>query len=159
MNKIKVLSEELKRRKLRIITVESCTGGLFASLLNSQPGSSSFFEFGIICYSNLSKEILLKIPKNMIKKYGAVSTEISNMMSDQIKKIFKLNNHVIISITGIAGPSGGSNLKPVGTTFITILLNKKHNFHQVFNGKNRKIIQNQIIDFSTNQLLYILKNS
>ncbi len=128
MKKIKELSKLLLKRNLSIITVESCTGGLFASQLNSLPGSSNFFEFGIVCYSNTSKEKILKIPKKQILKHGAVSEQISNMMNDNIKSIFDVNakKHVIVSITGIAGPSGGSVIKPIGTTYITINYKKKN---------------------------------
>jgi nicotinamide-nucleotide amidase len=105
-----------KRQTLAI--AESCTGGLLASLFTSLPGSSKYLTLGIIAYSNQAKENILRIPHRVISKHGAVSADTARAMAANIRKIAKTNYG--ISITGIAGPTGASVNKPVGTVFIAL---------------------------------------
>tara|TARA_Y100001935_G_scaffold251825_1_gene254547 strand:+ start:80 stop:541 length:462 start_codon:yes stop_codon:yes gene_type:complete len=137
---MKTLIRLLTLKKLKISLVESCTGGLLASTITSISGASKVFNFGLITYSNQTKIKILKVNKNIIRKYGAVSRECSSAMVENLSKISKANIHV--SITGIAGPKGGTKHKPVGLVYIGI---KKGNKIQVnkclFKLKNRASIQ------------------
>ncbi|MEW5758447.1 MAG: CinA family protein [Candidatus Omnitrophota bacterium] len=115
----KIISES----KLTISVAESCTGGLLSHRLTNISGSSRYFILGIVAYSNQAKRSLLKISKQVIEKYGPVSREIAILLAKQISKIAK--SDIGIGITGIAGPTGGSKLKPVGLIFIALHFNKK----------------------------------
>ena len=136
----KILSENIS-----ISLAESCTGGKLSKLFTDVPGISKIFEMGLVTYSNKSKVKILKIPKNIINKYGAVSEEVAALM---VKNLFKISkSKICISITGIAGPSGGSKIKPVGLVFIGFTINKRTLvFKKNFKG-NRKQIQKKTIDF------------
>ena len=96
----------LKKKRLKISFAESCTGGLLSSTITSVSGSSKIFEMGLVTYSNKAKTILLKVPKKIIKKYGAVSIQCCLAMVNNLSKISK--SQICVSTTGIAGPSGGS---------------------------------------------------
>jgi len=106
-----------------VSVAESCTGGLLSKLLTDLSGSSHFFILGIVAYNNKIKESILKIPKEAIRKNGAVSAEVATRMAKSIRKIAKTDFG--IGVTGIAGPTGGSTVKPVGTVFIAVS-NKNH---------------------------------
>lgn len=105
----------VKRRKT-IAVAESCTGGMLSCLLTDIPGSSKYFLLGIVAYSNKSKKTILNIPLKTITKYGAVSSEAAILMAKNIRK--KINSDFGLSITGIAGPTGATLNKPIGTVFI-----------------------------------------
>jgi len=113
----KIHSFLIKRRKT-VAVAESCTGGLTSSLLTQTSGSSQYFIEGVIAYSDKAKEVILKIPHYVIKKNGAVSKPVANLMAQRVRKIAKTDFG--IGITGIAGPTGGTPKKPVGTVFIAI---------------------------------------
>ena len=115
---MKSLIRILSQKKLKISFVESCTGGLLASTVTSISGASKVFNLGFVTYSNQAKIKVLKMNKNIIKKYGAVSHECCYAMVKNLSKISKAN--INVSITGIAGPKGGSKLKPVGLVYIGI---------------------------------------
>ena len=141
---INKIIKKLIRKNISISTAESCTGGLLSSKITSIPGVSKIFYMGLITYSNNAKKKLLKIKPSKIKKFGAVSREIAIIMVNNLQKISK--SKICISITGIAGPSGGTRKKPVGLVYIgikyrkkTIIINKK------FKG-SRKNIQNKTIE-------------
>ena len=108
-NKIVLL---LKRKKLKIAFAESCTGGMLSSAITSVNGSSKVFTMGLVAYSNQAKTSILKVPEKIIKQYGAVSVQCCLGMVNNLSKISK--SKVCVSITGIAGPKGGSKQKPVG---------------------------------------------
>jgi len=110
------LSVKLIFKQARLVTVESCTGGMIGKLATDQTGSSSWFEAGFITYSNESKTKLVSVPPSMLDKYGAVSLEVADAMVSGAYALFP--NCVSIAVTGIAGPSGGSVEKPVGTVCI-----------------------------------------
>ena len=137
---MKNLVKKLIKKKLRISFAESCTGGMLSSAVTSVSGSSKIFDLGLVTYSNKSKINILKVNKKIIKKHGAVSSECCSAMVKNLAKISKAQ--INISITGIAGPKGGSSLKPVGLVYIgvkrgkNIIINK--NF---FKMKNRISIQ------------------
>ena len=115
--------KNLKKKKLKISLAESCTGGMLANQITSVNGASKVFELGMVTYSNQAKINTLLVPKEIIKKYGAVSKECCEIMAKNIKKIGK--SDIGVSITGIAGPDGGSFKKPVGLVYVGIVKNTK----------------------------------
>ena len=119
---IKLLHKKLIKKKLTISVAESCTGGLLANNLTKLANSSRYFQLGLITYSNESKIQILKINKKIIQKYGAVSKECCKTMVQNLSKISK--SKINVSITGIAGPGGGSKEKPVGLVYIGIKTDK-----------------------------------
>ena len=134
----------LKKKKLKLAIAESCTGGMLSSTITSVSGSSKVFTMGLITYSNQSKINLLKVPKRVIQKYGAVSTQCCLSMTNNLSKISKAE--VCVSITGIAGPKGGSKLKPVGLVYIGIKDGKKTLINKYnFKNRGRNFIQKQAV--------------
>jgi nicotinamide-nucleotide amidase len=129
----------LRKKKLRIAVAESCTGGLAGKLLTDIPGSSDFFMGSFVVYSNTLKRRILKVPKTVIKKYGAVSEQTALHMAKGAKKAGK--SDVSLSITGIAGPSGGSAEKPVGLVYIGIGIpkNRFYTYRFMFPGDRESI--------------------
>ena len=146
----------LRKKKLKISFVESCTGGLLSSSITSINGSSKVFNLGLVTYSNQSKINTLKVPKKIIKKYGAVSYETCLSMVENLNKISKTN--ISVSITGIAGPKGGTKKKPVGSVFIGF---KKDNKTMVkkylFKNKKRTSIQKAAVNKALNLILSFIK--
>ena len=135
-----LLIKKLIKKKLKISFAESCTGGMLSSAITSISGASKIFNLGLITYSNYAKIKFLKINKNIIKKYGAVSHECCLAMVNNLSKISKAN--INVSITGIAGPNGGTKQKPVGLVFIGIKKGNKIVIKKnLFKSKNRKAIQ------------------
>ena len=146
----------LKRKKLKISFAESCSGGLLSSSITSVDGSSKVFTMGLVTYSNIAKITILKVNKNIIKKFGAVSIQCCLAMVNNLSKISK--SKVCVSITGIAGPKGGSKKKPVGLVFIGIKIGKKVIVNKCnFKNKGRLFIQKQTIKKSLNLLLKLIK--
>ena len=137
---IQLLHKKLTKKKLTVSVAESCTGGLLAHNLTKLANSSKYFQMGLTTYSNQAKIKILKVNKNIIDKYGAVSKECCKTMVLNLSKIS--NSKINVSITGIAGPGGGSKEKPVGLIYIGI---KKRNFIKIyenkFKSKSRKKIQ------------------
>ena len=134
------LVKKLIKRKLKISFAESCTGGMLSSAVTSISGSSKVFDLGLITYSNKAKINVLKVPKKIISKYGAVSNECCLSMVKNLSKISKAN--ISISITGVAGPNGGTKLKPVGLVYIGIKKGNNISVQKVlFKSKNRISIQ------------------
>ena len=137
---MKSLIKILTKKKLKISFVESCTGGLLASTITSISGASKVFNLGLITYSNKAKIKILKINENIIKKYGAVSSECCYSMVKNLSKISKAN--INVSITGIAGPKGGTKQKPVGLVYIGIKKGNKILINKCFfKSKKRSSIQ------------------
>ncbi len=130
----------LKRKKLKISVAESCTGGMLSAALTSVSGSSKVFNLGLVTYSNDSKKNILRIPKKIIQKYGAVSIQCCLSMVGNLNKISK--SKICIAITGIAGPRGGTKQKPVGLVYIGIKNGKKMFVKKChFKNKGRTYIQ------------------
>ena len=146
----------LKNKKLKISFAESCTGGLLSSAITSVSGSSKVFTIGLVTYSNKSKINILKIPKKTIQKYGAVSVQCCLAMVNNLSKISKTK--VNLSITGVAGPKGGTRQKPVGLVYIAIKNGKKIFVNKCnFKNKGRIFIQKQTVKKSLNLLLKLIK--
>jgi nicotinamide-nucleotide amidase len=110
---IQEIATILKKNNWQIVTAESCTGGLIASYFTELPGSSSWFERGFVTYSNLAKEQMLSVPPKFIEQYGAVSERVAQSMA--VGALQHSMGHIAVSVTGIAGPDGGSIEKPIGT--------------------------------------------
>ena len=155
-NKSKKIVSLLKRKKLKISFTESCTGGLLSSAITSVGGSSKVFTLSLVAYSNQSKTKVLKVPKNIIRKYGSVSAPVCLAMVKNLSKISKTN--ISVSITGIAGPSGGTKIKPVGLVYVGI---KKGNRVEIkkylFKNKGRSYIQKAAVNKSLELILSFLK--
>jgi len=146
----------IKRKKMKLAIAESCTGGMLSSAITSVSGSSKVFTMGLVTYSNQAKTNILKVNKKIIKKYGAVSVQCCLAMVSNLSKISK--SKVCISITGIAGPKGGSKQKPVGLVYIGIRVGKKIIVNKCnFKNKGRVYIQKQTVKKSLNLLLRLIK--
>ena len=146
----------LIKKRFKISFAESCTGGLLSSTITTINGCSKVFTIGLVTYSNQSKINILKVPKNIITKHGAVSYETCLTMVKNLNKISKTD--ISLSITGFAGPNGGSKKKPVGLVFIGIkkgnkTLVKKH----LFKNKTRVSIQKASVNKALNLILSVLK--
>ena len=136
--------KKLNKKRLKISFAESCTGGLLASEITSVNGASKVFGLGLVTYSNQAKINVLKVNKNIIKKYGAVSPECCEAMVKNLAKISKAQ--INVSITGIAGPNGGTKTKPVGLVYIGVKnKNKILITKNMFKQKSRKAIQNATV--------------
>ena len=148
--------KKLSKKKLKISFAESCTGGLLSSAITSVSGSSKVFTLGLVAYSNQSKTKVLKVKKNIIRKYGSVSAPVCLAMVKNLSKISKTN--ISVSVTGIAGPSGGTKIKPVGLVYVGI---KKGNRTEIkkylFKNKGRSYIQKAAVNKSLGLSLSFLK--
>ena len=155
MNLSQKIVSLLKRKKLKLAIAESCTGGMLSSAITSVSGSSKIFNLGLVTYSNQAKTSILKVPKQIIKKNGAVSVQCCLAMVNNLSKISK--SKVCISITGIAGPKGGSKQKPVGLVYIGIKVGKKVIVNKCnFKNKGRTYIQKQTVKKSLHLLLNLI---
>ena len=140
MFEIKNIIQRLIKKKLSISVAESCTGGMLSSSITSISGASKIFNIGLVTYSNLAKIKLLKVSSSNIKRYGAVSEKCCLKMVEGLSKLSK--SKINISITGIAGPKGGSKNKPVGFVYIGIKKGKKISINKyLFKNKNRENIR------------------
>ena len=138
-----LIGKILKERKLKLAIAESCSGGLACKLITDIPGSSEYFMGGFITYSNILKKRILKVPRTVLRKYGAVSQEVAIYMAKNAKKYGKAD--IAISFTGIAGPTGGTPEKPVGLVWIGISYKKKtfaKNF--IFSGDRQTIRERSV---------------
>ena len=156
MSKVSSIIKKLKRKKLKIAIAESCSGGMLSSAITSVRGSSKVFNFGLVVYSNQSKTKFLKVQKNIIKKYGAVSEKVCFAMAKNLSKISKTN--ITVSITGIAGPDGGTKQKPVGLVYVCIKKGKKIKVNRyLFKNKGRLYIQKAAVNKSLELILSFIK--
>ena len=146
----------LRKKKLKISFAESCTGGMLASSITAIRGSSKIFNLGLITYSNQSKINILKVRRNIIIKHGAVSYETCLSMVKNLSLMSK--THVSVSITGVAGPGGGTKSKPVGLVYIGVKKGKKILIKKyLFKSKKRKVIQRSSVNKALNLVLSIAK--
>jgi nicotinamide-nucleotide amidase len=146
------LGMQCQNRSIKLATAESCTGGLLSSAITSCDGSSKWFDRGFVTYSNEAKMSLLKVDQNLFEKFGAVSSQVAQQMA--IGAIKNSYADMSISITGIAGPSGGSIEKPVGTVFFACADKNKIIFeHKSELMGSRHEIREKAVLFSLNTLL------
>jgi nicotinamide-nucleotide amidase len=152
MSALLQLASLLTQRQLTIATAESCTGGSLSSLLTSQSGSSSYFDRGFVTYSNQSKIDMLNVSKDTLDEFGAVSKQTAEEMASGV--ITQAQTDIAVSITGVAGPSGGSKKKPVGMVcFAFCILGNCFNSTQQFSGDRQ-----QVVDASVDFVLTTLVN-
>ena len=153
---IKILHKKLIKKKLTLSVAESCTGGLLAHNFTKLANSSKYFQMGLTTYSNQAKIKILKVNKNIIKKYGAVSYECCLAMVKNLSRISKAN--INISITGIAGPKGGTKQKPVGLVYIGVKKGNKILINRcLFKTKKRSSIQKATVKKVLNLVLRMAK--
>ena len=151
-NLIQKLAHQCLERDISLVTAESCTGGLLSSLLTQEAGSSKWFDRGFVTYSNNSKIDSLGVQEETLESFGAVSQEVANEMSTGALKNSEAN--LAISITGVAGPEGGSLTKPVGTVYFSIANQEKVILEHKsdFDG-SRETIRKESVLFVLNKLL------
>ncbi|MDP8260783.1 MAG: CinA family protein [Candidatus Kappaea frigidicola] len=122
-NKINEINKKvailLKVNNVNLAAAESCTGGLFSDYITNISGASTYFKGCIVAYSNQSKVDMLKVPKKLLKNYGAVSAQVALAMASGAREVF--SSDIAISVTGIAGPQGGTKNKPVGLVYICLV--------------------------------------
>jgi len=156
MTNSKKLINLLRRKKLKISFAESCTGGLMSSVITSNSDSSKVFSLGVVTYSNDAKKKLLNVPNKIINKYGAVSVQCCLSMVNNLSRIS--NSQINISITGIAGPKGGTKEKPVGLVFIGLKFRNKVLVNKyLFKNKSRKNFQKTAVNTVIKTVLSIVK--
>ena len=156
MTNSKKLINLLKKKKLKISFAESCTGGLMSSVITSNSGSSKVFDLGLVTYSNQAKQKILRVPNKVMKKYGAVSVQCCLSMVNNLSKIS--NSHINISITGIAGPKGGTREKPVGLVFVGLKFNGKILVNKyLFKNRSRTNFQKITVNTVLKLVLSIVK--
>ena len=142
----------LKKKRLKLAIAESCTGGMLSSSITSVNGASKVFTMGLVTYSNQAKMSILKVPKKIIQKHGAVSIQCCLSMVNNISKISK--SKVCVSITGIAGPKGGTKQKPVGLVFISVKNQKKIIVSKnQFKNNDRSAIQKATVKKALNLII------
>jgi nicotinamide-nucleotide amidase len=138
------LFENLKKREWMIATAESCTGGMIAAHLTETPGSSAYMDRGFVTYSNHAKMEMLSVPASLIEDHGAVSPQVAEAMAEGALKASKAG--IAVSVTGIAGPGGGTDKKPVGLVYIGVATwDKVQSFEHRFHG-DRVGIRQQAMD-------------
>ena len=146
---------KLSKNRLKISFAESCTGGLLSSAITSISGSSKVFTYGLVTYSNQAKINILKVPKKIITKHGAVSYETCLSMVKNLSKISKSN--ISVSITGVAGPQGGTKHKPIGLIYIGIKRGNKTLIKKfLFKIKKRNLIQRATVNQAFKMILKII---
>jgi len=134
---------KLLKRSRTLAVAESCTGGLLSSVLTQNPGASGYLRLGVVSYSNRAKEKILHVPTKTLAKYGAVSRQTATAMAENIRKIAKTD--LGLGLTGIAGPSGATESKPVGTVFICLASAKQTTCRKFSFKGNRTSIQKQAV--------------
>ena len=148
--------KKLSKKKLKISFAESCTGGLLSSAITTVSGSSKVFNLGLVTYSNQSKIKVLKVSKKIIRKYGAASEQVCKAMAKNVSKIGKTN--MSVSVTGIAGPNGGTRKKPVGLVYVGIKKGNKISIKKyLFKNKGRSYIQKAAVSKCLGLILSALK--
>ena len=148
----KKIISQLKRKKLKLALAESCTGGMLSSAITSVSGASKVFTMSLITYSNQAKIRILKVPKKIIQKYGAVSIQCCLSMVNNLSKISK--SKICVSITGVAGPKGGTKQKPVGLVYIGVKNGKKILISKnQFKNKGRNAIQRATVKKALNLII------
>ena len=147
------IAKRLNKKKKTLALAESCTGGLISHRITNASGSSLYFRGAIVAYSNKVKESLLSVPGEVIKTYGAVSRQVALGMARAAREV--LCSDIAISITGIAGPTGGSAKKPVGLAYIAFASARKRKSKRViFKGTRRELKEK----FTNSALNFLLEN-
>ncbi|MBQ7307902.1 MAG: CinA family protein [Clostridia bacterium] len=157
MNIEDLLFEELVRKNYKVSTAESCTGGLLAGTIINVSGASKIIDMGVVTYSNEAKINLIGVDENTLISYGAVSEEVAIQMAKGIA--LKSGSNIGLSTSGIAGPTGGSDKKPVGMVCFGIYANgKEFAFTHIFENLSRKLIRESSVEFILNKLYELIKD-
>ena len=137
----RLLIDEARARSLRLVTAESCTGGLAAGAICSISGASDVFERGFVTYTNRAKSEMLGVAGDLLADYGAVSEPVARAMAEGALR--ESNGHVAVAITGVAGPGGGTPMKPVGTVHFAVARANRSVTHRQerFDGETREAVQ------------------
>ncbi len=156
---MKIISQKvvklLSKKRLKVSLAESCTGGLMSSSITSISGSSRVFTLALVTYSNQAKINILKVPKRIIMKHGAVSYNTCITMVKNLNKISKTN--ISVAITGVAGPKGGTKQKPIGLVYIGIKKGNKILIKKfLFKTKKRNLIQKASVKQAYKMILKII---
>lgn len=154
---IEKLAVLLRAENACLATAESCTGGLLSQQLTAQAGSSAWFDAGFVTYSNRAKTAMLGVPLDLINQYGAVSLEVAKAMARGACQ--QSQAQYSVAITGIAGPTGGSQDKPVGTVCFAWQLNTKIQRERIVFSGNREAIRHQAATFAIEQLITFMESS
>jgi nicotinamide-nucleotide amidase len=149
-----VIGNLLRRRQMTIAVAESCSGGLLASRITDVPGSSDYFDRGVVCYSNEAKEDWLDVPRALIRGYGAVSEPVAEAMADGVRA--RAATDVGVGITGIAGPGGGTPEKPVGTVAIAVATPHARAVRTFLFSGQREMVKYQSAQAAMNMLRHLL---
>ncbi|MFA6302613.1 MAG: CinA family protein [Legionella sp.] len=152
---IKELAHLLKQKKWQIVTAESCTGGLIAGAFTEVPGSSEWFERGFVTYSNLAKHEMLGVPKELIAEFGAVSEQVAQEMAAGALK--NSAGQIAVSVTGIAGPDGGSADKPVGLVCFAVAFGQHIELATKHFTGSRQDIRLASVAYAVSAVLQIVK--
>jgi len=154
---LKKMSNIFNKKGWTLTVAESCTGGLLGDVITNLPGSSEYFQGGVIAYSNQVKINLLKVSAELLKKNGAVSPEVALSMARGVRKL--LGSSVGVAITGIAGPDGGSEEKPVGLIYISVLTPELEVVKRFHFAGNRREIKTQSAETAIKLLISLLKET
>ncbi len=154
---LKELSNLLIKKNLMLVTAESCTGGLIAASCTKLPGSSQWFDRSFVTYTNEAKNEMLGVPKELIEQHGAVSKEVVEAMAAGAVKKAGRKNRIAISVSGIAGPDGGTPEKPIGTVWIGYADDKGVESKQLHLKGSRADIRQSTVEYSVGWVLANLK--
>jgi nicotinamide-nucleotide amidase len=152
-----IVADKLKEQNLTVATAESCTAGMLSAKLTNLSGSSQYFNGGVACYNNALKRDIVGVDGDLLDKYGAVSEEVASELASKIAK--KLKSDIGIGITGIAGPKGGTEKKPVGLTFVGIFYKNNVYIKQYNLTPNRKINRQLTVVLCLNELRKLLEKN
>jgi PncC family amidohydrolase len=145
----------LRNKGLTIGLAESCTGGLIANRITNVPGASDYFDVGVVTYSNRAKEVLLSVPGQILVARGAVSSEVAALMAQGVRRV--LGTDMGLSVTGIAGPGGGTPQKPVGTVFIGLSVKEEIIVRQYLFQGDREAVKRQTSEAALNLAIEYLE--
>ena len=153
----KIVADKLKEQNLTVATAESCTAGMLSAKLTNLSGSSQYFNGGVVCYSNALKRDVVGVDSDLLDKHGAVSEEVASELASKIAK--KLKSDIGIGITGIAGPKGGTEKKPVGLIFVGIFYKNNVYIKQYNLTPNRKINRQLTVVLCLNELMKLFEKN
>ena len=149
--KTQKLFELLKEKNLKISTAESCTGGMIGASLTSIPGISSYYEYGFVTYSNEAKQKLIGVKEETLKEFGAVSAQVVLEMAQGALKVS--GSDIAVSVSGIAGPGGGTKEKPVGLVYIGLAFKDKKLFSKFIFKGNRDEVRQQTVNMALEMII------
>ncbi|MBO5742852.1 MAG: CinA family protein [Clostridia bacterium] len=151
------LFELLKEKNLKISTAESCTGGMIGACLTSIPGISSYYGYGFVTYSNEAKQKLIGVKEETLKEFGAVSAQTVLEMAEGALNVS--GSDIAVSVSGIAGPGGGTKEKPVGLVYIGLAFKNKTSFNRFIFKGNRDEVRQQTVNSALEMIINIIEKN